>query len=206
MSLGLRPPRRSKSMAMHSVTVQGCNRRREPVDVCPRVVAAEIRECACPRDVSEAELERANSALPDRPLLQGRPPGVSTPVYEKIRSQFKGTHDQRFTERCDVPSRGLGRNRPQPEPRTQADAIEHATNGSAAPPRAAHRASSFGVAVCARDKIQNKSCCVCRLQSGARCGPPPVGRPPSALQQRAASMLRWHFTLQRGRIAGYSLR
>ena len=24
MSLGLRPPRRSKSMAMHSVTVQGC--------------------------------------------------------------------------------------------------------------------------------------------------------------------------------------
>ena len=131
MSLGLRPPRRSKSMAMHSVTVQGCKGglaachiqwivshiismggRREPVDVCPRVVAAEIRECACPRDVSEAELER--TALPDRPLLQGRPPGVSTQVYEKIWSQFKGTHDQRCTERCDVPSRGLGRNRPQP--------------------------------------------------------------------------------------------
>ena len=131
MSLGLRPPRRSKSMAMHSVTVQGCKGglaachiqwivshiismvrrhraggRREPVDVCPRVVAAEIRECACPRDVSEAELER--TALPDRPLLQGRPPGVSTPVYEKIWSQFKGTHDQRCTERCDVPSRGSG--------------------------------------------------------------------------------------------------
>ena len=158
------------------------------------------------RERSRARTGTGHCAVPDRPLLQGRPPGVSTPVYEKIWSQFKGTHDQRCTERCDVPSRGSGATSTPTEPRTQADAIEHATNGSAAPPRAAHRASSFGVAVCARDKIQNKSCCVCRLQSGARCGPPPVGRPPSALQQRAASMLRWHFTLQRGRIAGYSLR
>lgn len=149
-------------------------------------------------------------ALPLNPLSAaggGAPAGVSTPVYEKIWSQFKGTHDQRCTERCDVHRGARTDPNPQPEPprgrkrrnRTRNERLRGASArgpSSIVPRRCRVRTR----------QIQNKSCCVCRLQSGARCGPPPVGRPPSALQQRAASMLRWHFTLQRGRIAGYSLR
>jgi hypothetical protein len=199
VSLGLRPPRRSKSMAMHSVTVQGCKGglaacsiqwivshvhraggRREPVDVCPRVVAAEIRECACPRDVSEAELER--TALPDRPLLQGRPPGVSTPVYEKIWSQFKGTHDQRCTERCDVPSRGLGRNRPQPNrgrKPTQSNTQRTAPRRLRARP-IEHHPSALPCAHATKYKISHVVCADCRAELGA-------DRPPSAAPHRPCS-------------------
>ena len=57
------PTSESRSQTAAAVEIHGhafrAGGRREPVDVCPRVAAAEIRECACPRDVSEAELEPA---------------------------------------------------------------------------------------------------------------------------------------------------
>ena len=130
----------------------------------------------------ERSRARTHCAVPDRPLLQGRPPGVSTPVYEKIWSQFKGTHDQRCTERCDVPSRGLGRNRPQPNrgrKPTQSNTQRTAPRRLRARP-IEHHPSALPCAHATKYKISHVVCADCRAELGA-------DRPPSAAPHRPCS-------------------